>query len=508
MSAFNSVLLIEDNPGDVRLVQSYLAGSLGASCQVRSASTLAAGLTALREAPVDVVLLDLGLPDSEGLATFLEVQAEAPRTPVVIFTGSDDDVQAAEALRVGAEDYLAKQHADSVGLIRTLRHAVQRRRAADAVRATEARFRTIVETAEEGILQVAERGEIRFANARMAGMVGMSVEALIGRSLHELVDTRQRGSVESLLATDIGRRSSRELHLRLSDALHCCVLAAAGRVGGADANGELVVMLTDITGRRIVEDELRAIQLRLESRVAERTAQLEALNADLMAFNRTVAHDLRGPLSAILSLAELMQVDHQDVLAERHRDHLSLIGRSALGMSHMLDALLSLAGVHQRALESRSLPVSDMVRTIAARLGASQPGRRVQWRIQPGLEAVGDPQLVTLLLENLLQNAWKYSEKRLLATVYFGRDDSVSSERETVYCVRDNGVGFEMASAQRLFKLFHRLPSAAEFSGTGIGLATVRRIVERHGGRVWAESVPGQGAAFYFSLGSRPAALH
>ena len=146
MSSFSSVLLIEDNPGDARLVTEYLGERFGDECEVLGARTLAAGLETLRNARVDLVLLDLCLPDSTGLDTFYQVHAQAPRTPVVILTGDDNDEQATEALRVGAEDYLAKKHADSVALIRTMQHAVQRRHAAEALRNSEASYRTLAET--------------------------------------------------------------------------------------------------------------------------------------------------------------------------------------------------------------------------------------------------------------------------------------------------------------------------------------------------------------------------
>lgn len=501
MNNFASVLLIEDNPGDVRLVSEYLTERFGDDCKLSCATTLAAGLGMLRDRPVDVVLLDLSLPDSSGLQTFIDVQAQAPRTPVVILTGQDDDSQAVEAVRVGAEDYLAKQHADSVVLIRTMRHAVQRRRSANALRESEARYRAIVETAEEGILQVDSTGTIRFANARMAGMVGAPVSTLLGQSLLERVHTTHRAALARLLQTPAESRASCELRLLVSDGLPCWAVAAVGSVAASGGERvQIVVMLTDITGRKLAESELRNVKERLEARVAERTAELEVVNANLQDFNHSVAHDLRTPLNAIVSLSTLLQIDKTNVLPDQHRQHVQLIDSSARDMDVMIGGLLSLSDVSRQDLNWQTIDLSAIARATASRLAASEPQRSVEWQIEDGVTTQGDPALVSIALQNLLQNAWKYSAQRVGAQIRFGTAPSALPTSEPLYFVRDNGVGFDMAQAGKLFTPFHRLHSAAVFSGTGIGLATVRRIVERHGGRVWAESVPGVATSFFFSL--------
>ena len=506
MSAFNSVLLIEDNPGDARLVTEYLSERFGDECQVHDARTLAAGLEVLRDFSVDVVLLDLALPDSCGLDTFLQVNAHAPRTPVVILTGDDNDDQALEALHSGAEDYLAKKHADSVALIRAMRHAIQRRHAAEALRDSEARYRTIVETAEEGIVQVDVGGTIRFANARMAAMLGVSLAGLHGRSLVSLADPAHRDAVTSLLAIPPGGRSSVELRLLAGNGTTRWVVAAAGSIAALKGEWlEVVVMLTDISGRKLAEDELLHLKMQLESRVAERTAQLEAVNADLEAFNYSVAHDLRNPLNGILGIATLMRMD-QTTLTAGQRRHLQLIESSANSMNELIGGLLSLARVSRQALAAERLDLSAMARAILERLALEYPERRVEWVVHDGVSGLGDPPLVEAVLQNLLQNAWKYSERSERAQVRFGLARSPSSQQ--VYFVHDNGIGFDIASAGKLFTPFHRLPSSDGFAGTGIGLSTVRRIVERHGGAIWVESKPGVSTTFFFTLRGNASLLH
>lgn len=507
MSSFSSVLLIEDNPGDARLVTEYLSERFGDECEVRGARTLADGLEALRDGPFDVVLLDLALPDSCGLDTFMRVNAQAPRTPVVILTGDDDDDQAIEALHSGAEDYLAKKHADSVSLIRAMRHAVQRRHAAEELRDSEARYRTIVETAEEGIVQVDVSGAIRFANARMASMFGVALPDLRGCSLLSLVEPAHREAAARLLALPPGSRSSCELRLLAGDGTTRWAVAAAGSIAALQGEWlEVVVMLTDITGRKLAEDELLRLKTQLEQRVAERTAQLEAANADLEAFNYSVAHDLRNPLNAIMGFASLMQSDATNTLTAVQQRHLQLIESSAGSMSELIGGLLSLANVARQSLSVHSVDMSAMARAILDRLTREHPERRVDWVVHPGVAGSGDPTLIDAVLQNLLQNAWKYSERMVPAQVRFGLARSPSHQQ--VYFVHDNGIGFDMATAGKLFTPFHRLPSSNGFAGTGIGLATVRRIVERHGGAIWVESKPGVSTTFFFTLQGTSTSLH
>lgn len=499
MNSLSSVLLIEDNPGDARLVTEYLSERFGDECEVHGARTLADGLAALRRTPVDLVLLDLSLPDSTGLDTFHQVHAQAPHTPVVIFTGDDDDDLASEALRVGAEDYLSKQHADGVALIRTMRHAVQRRRAAETLRHSEAHYRGSIETAEEGILQVDAGGCIRFANAHAAHMLGLVLPALQGRSLADVVDPACQATAARLLAIAPGTRASGALRLLRSDGTQVWAIAAVGRMTALHSGWmEMVVMLADITGLRVAEAELACLQSQLEVRVAERTAQLEAVNADLEAFNHSVAHDLRAPLNAILGFASVLRHDTESLLTIQHQQHLRFIEHSAQSMDGLIGGLLSLAGVARQDLVAKDLDLSAMAEAIMERLAHEQPQRRLTWRIDAGTHARGDPAMLAIVLQNLLHNAWKYTAATAQAQVRFG--PAPPPAPPGVYVVQDNGIGFDMALAGKLFMPFQRLHSARDYAGTGIGLATVRRIVERHGGRIWAESLPDVSTSFYFTL--------
>ena len=502
MNPFNNVLVIEDNPGDARLVAAYLGERLGDRCEVRRATTLAEGLSALRQSAADVVLLDLGLPDSQGLDGYRELSRRSPATPVVILTDQDDDADALDALRMGAEDYLTKQSVDAAGLVRALRHAVQRRHITEQLRGSEARFRALVETAEEGILQLDREGAVSYLNGRAADLLGLAVldpARLLG--LRGWVAPGSQAQVEALLAAPVGGRVSHELQLLGQPDTETWVVAAASGIanlGGAPT--EVVLLMTDISSRKRAEDELRRIGSTLETRVTQRTAQLEAANEELREIGRTMAHDLRTPLHGIIGLTQLLQAETQHLLPTTAWRRLQLVEASARDMNELITRLLATAALGGQALQRRRLDLSAMAREVADRLAAAEPQRQVSWRIQPDLAAFGDPVLIENALRNLLDNAWKFTSEVAAPVIELGRRPAAGSAPGWVYFIQDNGVGFAQGDTTSLFTAFRRLPSAQGFAGTGLGLAGVRRILTRHGGRIWAEHPPGRGARFCFTL--------
>jgi signal transduction histidine kinase len=238
----------------------------------------------------------------------------------------------------------------------------------------------------------------------------------------------------------------------------------------------------------------------LEERVSTRTAALEEANKELEAFSYTVSHDLRAPLRAIDGFSEALLTDCGAQLDDRGRDYLGRVRSGAQRMSALIDDLLDLARIHRTRIAPQPIDLGSLARAVLDEIRAREPTRRVDIAIGDGLSATGDPRLMTIVLENLLGNAWKFTARSPDARIAFDL-----TEDRTAFYVRDNGTGFDMAHVGRLFTPFQRLHDSSEFEGTGIGLATVQRILSRHGGRIWAEAAPGQGATFYFTLGQRPA---
>lgn len=239
----------------------------------------------------------------------------------------------------------------------------------------------------------------------------------------------------------------------------------------------------------------------LERRVADRTRQLAASNAELEAFSYSVSHDLRAPLRAIEGFSQALLEDYGKLLDEQGCDYLHRVRKGSARMSELIDDLLALSRVSGAEMRTTLVDLSALVTTILNNLQEREPQRIVDVRIARQVAAPGDTRLLQVALENLLANAWKFTRRQTRPQIIF---DVEIRDHETVYFVRDNGAGFNMAHAGKLFGAFERLHDDEEFEGTGIGLATVRRVIQRHGGDVWAESAPGQGATFYFTLDSAP----
>jgi signal transduction histidine kinase len=254
----------------------------------------------------------------------------------------------------------------------------------------------------------------------------------------------------------------------------------------------------EVEARAAAQEEILRLNAGLEDTVLRRTEQLTVAVKELESFCHSVSHDLRAPLRAIHGFSQALAGDFSEALPEQAHRFLARIMSSAARMEQLIEDLLNLSKVHRSDLSRQRVDVSQLAREVAASIRAAEPARTVDIEVWSDLEAFADARLLRSALENLLGNAWKFTSKSEHARIEVG---SMSDDGKKVFYVRDNGAGFDMRYADKLFGVFQRLHRMDEFPGTGIGLATVARIVARHGGRVWAEGRVGQGAAFYFTLG-------
>ncbi|MBA3761424.1 MAG: response regulator [Gemmatimonadales bacterium] len=377
------LLLVEDNPGDVRLIQELLeTGAVPFSLEV--ATSLATALQRLPSGGIDVLLLDLGLPDSRGLSTFTSIHARMPALPIIVFTGFGDQSLALKVVQQGAQDYLVKGQVDSHLIWRAIRYAVER-----------------------------ERG-------------------------------------------------SREL------------------------------VLSEIRVRQLNES--------LERRVADRTAELAAANRELESFTYSVSHDLRAPLRQIDGFSRILVEHAGPGLDDKSQHYLRRIQEGTQHMGRLVDDLLGLAQLGRQEVHTRPTPLGALVQDALGELRTEIGERTIRWVVGnlPTVEC--DPGLMKIVLTNLLSNAIKYTRPREVATIEVGC--TVSDGWDTIF-VRDNGVGFNMKYADKLFGVFQRLHRADQFEGSGVGLATVQRIIHKHGGKIWVEAEVDGGATFSFTLAQR-----
>jgi len=349
----------------------------------------------------------------------------------------------------------------------------------------EAKFRALLESAPDAMVIVGPDGRIALVNAQTEKLFGYRRSDLVGVDAAVLVPERHRGKTNSH-----GGGYFRDADGHASGA---AVERYGRRHDGFEFPIEVSLSPIETDDGTLVSSAIRDITQRKQTEAA-----LKLSNRELEAFSYSVAHDLRAPLRAINGYAMSLVEDVADKLDGEAKTYLERIGASAERMGELIDALLSLARVSRTNLKREAVDLSSLARSTIAQLRAGSGRRDVDVVVGDDLRTSGDSQLLRALLENLLGNAWKFTSKQTAARIEFGceRRDSAAP----VFFVRDNGAGFDMAYAEKLFAPFQRLHSADEFPGTGIGLATVHRIVERHGGRIWAEGSSGAGAVFRFTL--------
>lgn len=342
--------------------------------------------------------------------------------------------------------------------------------------------------------------EIVFWNRGAEHLYGWSQREALGRCSHDLLQTEFPTPLSDIEEhfMNTGHWEGELVHTR-RDGTRLTVASYWALYRDKNGTPQAVLEVNhDVTRLKQAEQTIRDLNASLEMRVRARTAQLEQANQELEAFSYSVSHDLRGPLRGIDGFSQALLEDYGKILDDQGKHYLRRVREGSQRMAQLIDDLMNLSRITRSEMHTDWVDLGGLARGIVDGLRAAEPERAVELVIAPGMRVQGDASLLRIALENLLSNAWKFTSKQRQAHIEFGVEEQ---DGERVYFLRDNGVGFDMTYADKLFMAFQRLHRADDFEGTGVGLVTVARVIQRHGGRAWAAARVGQGATFYFTLG-------
>jgi len=370
----------------------------------------------------------------------------------------------------------------------------------DELHDSKALLQAVIDNTPAAVYVKDLQGRFLMVNDYCARLIDRPLSQIIGHSVFEMYgsDYARRYEENDNQAIRQNRAVEQEESAPLPDGVHTYLSVKFPLCGKDGKPYALCGISTDITERKQAQRQLEEYRDQLEVAVASRTAELEIANKELQAFSYSVSHDLRAPLRAIDGFSSMLAEDYADRLDQAGQDYLLRVRRAAGRMSQLIDDMLNLSRVSSASVKTQPTDLSALATAILQELQDLNPQRRCRIGIQPDLVVEADPQLMQIALRNLLENAWKYSGKKDQTIIEFGA--TVVDGRYS-YFVRDHGAGFDMAYADKLFNPFQRLHAKEEFEGTGVGLATVSRVIRRHGGQIWANATPGEGATFYFCLG-------
>ncbi len=459
------------------------------------------GLTAYMESKPDIVLLDALMPAMNGFTCCSQIQLlpEEHHAPVLMITGLEDDESVNQAFEVGAADYITKPIQRAV-LLQRVKRLINQSQLYQNLQKTAAKYQSLYNKTPVMLHTIDEQRVLIRVSQYWLDYLGYEPHEVVGKQISEILtppSQRYMATFNSPGFSDIG--FARDLPFQVIKKNGEVIDVLLSAIAELDEEGKTthsLCVMTDITERVQYEQDL----IELNAELQQQSIKLEAVNKELESFSYSVSHDLRSPLRIVDGFSLALLEDYGDCLNEEGKSYLQQIRTSTQRMAELIDDLLQLSRLNRVEMHQEHINLSSMVTAIAQTLKLQDPNRDCQFAIADQVFATGDPQLLRIALENLLGNAWKFTGKQSQARIEFGITQHERYADQLVYFIKDNGAGFNMSYANKLFGAFQRLHKTEEFPGTGIGLATVQRVINRHGGKIWAESVVSEGATFYFTL--------
>jgi PAS domain S-box-containing protein len=497
------ILYVDDYPLDRELVRDALEKEHQGFI-VAEATSRADFEARLAEGGFDLVLTDFNILGFEGLQVLDAVRATHPRTPVVVVTGTGSEAVAVEALKSGAADYVIKTTKHIRRLPETIYAALERQRlqeehaqADQQLRESEERFRATINQAPVGIAHLGTDGHWLLVNQQLCDIVGYTPAEMLARTVQDLIHPDDLGTEfqhrRQLLANDVQTYTLEQRFIR-KDVSPVWISWTVSLVHAPSGDPDyLIAIIEDITARKHAEQEIA----RLNQHLGEQANELRVANEGLEAFNLSLTQDLRAPLVVIRNMTSLILKDYPQ-LPSKVQDLFQLIRANTEEMDELTQGLLQVSRIPAQSLRKQTVAFEELVRAAWDELQAERAGRLVEFTVGTLPAGQADPVLLKQVWVNLLANALKFTRGREVAHIEIG---ARQEDDRTVYFIRDDGVGFDMAYAREIFRPFQRFHGSNEYEGSGVGLAIVERIIRRHGGRVWAEAQVDQGATFYFTLG-------